>query len=175
MMKKYLLIGLICLGFWQCDDKQDINNQGLVQGYKPIYASSVEMSNIGYEAPRKLIKPVKIYVKGNYLYINEYNEGVHVYNNIDPEKPVAVGFIKIPGNQDIEIKDDVLYADNGLDLIAIDISNQESAKLIKRIEKVFPISSYPPAQNVKFECVDESKGVVLGWKLTEIENPKCYR
>ncbi len=175
MMKKYLLCGLACIIFWQCDQEDDINKQGIVKAYKPIYATNLEISNVAFEGPRKLLKPAKIYIKGNYLYINEYNEGVHIYNNIDPEKPVALGFIKIRGNQDIEIKENILYADNGLDLIAIDISNQETAKVVKRIEKVFPNSSYPPFQNVKFECIDESKGVVVGWELSDVANPKCYR
>ncbi|MGL4630715.1 MAG: hypothetical protein ACRCVT_05855 [Leadbetterella sp.] len=158
-----------------CSEDTTENDTGKVMGYKPIYANTQELSKITFQSPRKLKKPAKIYIKGNYLFINELNEGIHVFNNIDPQNPRAVGFISIIGNQDMEVKKDILYADNGVDLIAIDISNPESVNVVKRVEKVFPYSYFPEQRGVKFECPDPSKGIVLRWELTELVNPKCYR
>lgn len=107
--------------------------------YKPIYISRAAANDlIKMEAPRDLVKPGKIYVFGQYLYINEKNEGIHVINNTDPASPQKIGFINIPGNVDLAIKDNMLYADNGVDLVTIDISNRSQARLTQRNERVFP-------------------------------------
>ena len=37
---------------------------------------------------------------------------VHMYDNSDPSNPVNIGYIAIPGNVDIAIKDGHMYADN---------------------------------------------------------------
>ncbi|HNI44886.1 MAG TPA: hypothetical protein PK230_09345, partial [Chitinophagales bacterium] len=79
----------------------------------------------------------KIYYKAPYLFINKPNEGVHVFDNSNPESPVNKGFINIPGNIDIAIKGNTLFADSYTDLLAIDISNPNSPALSKRLEDAF--------------------------------------
>jgi hypothetical protein len=175
MKKNYFCLLALSFCFLGCSDDPSLNDAGKVMGYKPVYASYEEVGKISFEGPRILKKPAKIYVKGNFLFISENNEGIHIINNIDPAKPNPVGFIKIMGNQDMEIKNDVLYVDNGVDLVALDMANPEAVKVLKRIEKVFPYSFYPEAQNVKFECPDESKGIVIRWDYVELDSPKCFR
>jgi hypothetical protein len=172
-MKKLLFFAVI-LSFSACRT-DETSSDVKVMGYRPVYVSYEEIKKVGIETARKLTNPAKIYVRGAYLFINEPNEGIHVVNNADPKLPKPIAFIKIPGNQDIELKDNVMYVDNGLDLIAIDISSPQSVKVLKRIENVFPYPSYPPTQNVKFECADEQKGYPIKWELVELNNPKCYR
>lgn len=107
--------------------------------YKAIYISRTEANQrIKMEAPKDLVNPGKIYVFGQYLYINEKYEGIHVINNADPASPQKIGFINIPGNVDLAIKNNMLYADNGVDLVTIDISNLAQARLAQRNERVFP-------------------------------------
>ena len=65
----------------------------------------------------------KIYVKDNYIYINELYDGIHVINDTNPSSPQRIAFIPIPGDVDIAIKDTTLYADSYVDLVTIDISN----------------------------------------------------
>jgi hypothetical protein len=70
----------------------------------------------------------------------------------------------------------VLYAANMGDLVAIDISTPENAKVLSRIENAFPIYNYPELTGVRFECPDASKGFIVGWeKITEEKNAECYR
>jgi LVIVD repeat len=145
-----------------------------VKGYRPIYASYETLRNVSSGSPQKLRKAGKIYTKGKYLYINEIGQGIHIYDNSDKTKPQAIAFISIPANQDISIADNILYADNADDLVAIDISNPLIIKVVKRIEKTFPYPSHPK-QNGQFECVDPSKGYVVDWEYTDIVNPKCRR
>jgi hypothetical protein len=49
--------------------------------------------------------------------------------------------------------------------------------LVNRIENAFPQinQEYPPFTGVYFECVDPSKGVVIGWEEKQIDQPKCRR
>jgi hypothetical protein len=114
----------------------------------------------------------KIYVKDNYIFINEKLKGVHVIDNRLPENPQNIAFIKIPGNIDMAVKDNVLYGDSDTDLVVLDISNPHSIVEIKRIANVFlsqnlePWSSAEWEWGKEYEEVDPSKGVVIGWEKT---------
>ncbi len=107
--------------------------------YTPVYRTVDEIRrNIQTEAPRELERPGKIYFYQNYILLNEYREGLHVIDNQDPKNPQIIAFIKIPGNMDMAVKNNILYADNYIDLLSIDISNPENPALRTRTEDVFP-------------------------------------
>ncbi|MGK7395629.1 MAG: hypothetical protein ACNS62_13710 [Candidatus Cyclobacteriaceae bacterium M3_2C_046] len=149
--------------------------EGEVEGYKPIYATDTNFE-IEFEPARELNNPGKIYSYGQLLLINEKFEGVHIFNNANPERPLPMGFIKIKGNADMAIKNEILYVDHLQDLVAIDISNPSKLKILKRIENILPQNNqFPDQTNVYFECVDPAKGTVIGWEQTIIVDPKCYR
>jgi LVIVD repeat len=150
------------------------------EGYRPIYAIREQVEKITLEAPRKMVNPGKIYVKGDILFVNEINAGIHVFNNSNKSKPVAVAFISILGNVDIAVKENTLYADNVTDLVAIDISSPTAIKVTKRVKNLFAANTqnFPPYRNTYFECVDEKRGVVIGWEKYEIKDqgiPNCRR
>ncbi|AEI51216.1 hypothetical protein [Runella slithyformis] len=145
------------------------------EGYRPIYLSTEEFRQVSTEAPQALRKPGKIYVRGNYLFINELGKGIHLINNTNPAAPQKVSFIKIPGNVDIAVKGNLMYADNTRDFVVLNIADPTNVKVVKRIENAFPAQSYPPYRTIYFECVDESKGVVVGWEKVKMNRPKCYR
>lgn len=171
-MKKLLLFASFLL-LNACNPNSEVAT-GIIKGYKPIYAGYETIRKVVSSNPQKLRNPGKIYTKDNYLYINEIGEGIHVFDNSDKTKPQAIAFISIPANKDISIADNILYADNVDDLVAIDITNPLAIKLVKRIEKAFPYPSFPQ-QNGRFECVDQSKGYVIGWEYADLVNPKCSR
>ena len=64
-------------------------------------------------------------------------EGIHVLDNSNPSQPEHLGFIKIAGNLDMAIKENILYADNYSDLLAIDIANVQQPRLLCRVEGIF--------------------------------------
>ncbi len=103
-----------------------------------IHPSEYRIAQLTNEAPRALEKPGKIYFYNNYIFINEQREGVHIIDNSNPASPVNIGFMPIPGNVDIAISNQVLYADNYTDLLTIDISDIDQPRLVKRSEEVFP-------------------------------------
>ena len=112
--------------------------------YTPVLIQRSELENsITYAVPRNVTNPGKIYTYQNYIFINELYLGVHVINNLNPELPENIGFITIPGNVDIAIKDNILYADNAVDLITVDLSNMATPTVLSRKRKVFPEPTPP--------------------------------
>ncbi len=83
----------------------------------------------------------KIWYNDNTLYVNIVGSGVLVIDNKNPKAPKKLGFIEIPGNVDIAVIDEVLFANNFEDLITIDISNLEkidNKTILKRFNSIFP-------------------------------------
>ena len=145
----------------------------VVEGYRPVYTSS-DGGEIKFVASRTVQNPGKIYVYGQYLLVNEINQGIHVYDNLEPENPTSLGFIQLVGNSDMAIKNDVLYADHMGNIVALNI--QDFNNLTKQASLPLQNWNYgaPPPSGFFFECVDTEKGLVVNWKKTEIKNPSCY-
>jgi len=145
----------------------------------PVYMSYDELrTTIRDSTPIDFEHPGKIYIKGDYLFVNEVFKGIHVIDNSDPASPEVLTYIPIPGNVDMAIKGDVLYADSYIDLVAIDIADLNDIKEISRQEDVFEYSLPPYEVNQRLGEVDQSKGVVVGWKTEkvteEVTNPTSY-
>jgi hypothetical protein len=137
--------------------------------YEPVYMTQEEfISAVDMEESRELENPGKIYFYDHYLFINEVNEGVHVIDNSDPAAPDKVGFINIPANKDIAIKNDLLYADSQSDLLVFNIDDIQDPQLITRKENVFETSANE-APGILHSQVDPSKGVVVDWQEVEVE------
>ena len=86
---------------------------------------------------QELENPGKIYIKDNYLFINEIKKGIHVIDNTNPSAPKIISFIQVLGNVDIAVKDNILFADSYTDFVALDISNPKDVKEVSRTNNVF--------------------------------------
>jgi len=124
-------------------------------------------SSIKSETIQELSNPGKIYFKNPYIFINEYRKGIHVFDNSDPSQPKPVTFLNIPGNLDMAVRDNYLFADSYIDLVVVDLSNLLQTSEIHRIENVFEY--YLPEYDTGYELatVDPKKGVVTGWEIKE--------
>lgn len=134
----------------------------------PVYLSYEELrESVDFTEPESIIKAGKIFVKDQFLFINDVNRGVHIFDNSEPTSPKNMGFINIPGNIDIAVKDTVLFADSFIDLIAIDFQNLPEITIMKRVEDVFPYDPYQMIEDlgVYFGNVDDTQGVVIGYSL----------
>lgn len=157
LIHTFIFLAIAALSFQSCTHDLCEREVTYIQS-TPIWKSVDEIRGIiQTEAPRSLKKPGKIYFYNNYIFINELREGVHIINNENPENPVKEGFISIPGNVDIAIKGQILYADTYIDLVAIDISDLQNAQLAGRTELVFPSFA-----------VDEQDRYLVDYEMEEI-------
>jgi len=147
---------------------------GEVEGYVPLYASADDLS-ISFTSPQPVQQPGKIYTISGYLLINEKHRGIHVFNNADPSNPIPVGFLKMLGNTEMAIRGNVLYADHVTDLVALDIQDWNNITELSRLKQEHWNQEFPPVTGTYFACIDRSKGIVIGWALATLKNPKCYR
>ncbi|GAB3258054.1 hypothetical protein GCM10027347_21110 [Larkinella harenae] len=172
--QRWTFLLLLGIGFG-CENDRDVDTARQVQGLRPVYASYEEVSAIKTESPQPLKNPGKIYIKDGFLFINEQGRGIHIVDNHDPANPQKISFVAVPGNIDMAIKDRVMYVDNSVDLVALDISDPRKVTVLKRVKDAYPYPAYPQERNVQFECADPKKGIVVGWETTMLTNPKCYR
>lgn len=142
-------------------------------GYRPVYGSS-ESAQIAWTSPRSIVSPGKIYVYGKYLLVNEAREGIHVFDNSNPQFPIALGFLRIIGNSDMAIKDNILYADYLGNLVALTIDDFTNIQQKGKLELANWEKGVPPPVGYRFECADPAMGIVVAWKKVKNENLKCY-
>ena len=147
--------------------------------------SSIEyrkyMANVpqymSYEDMRKPVKSTaayaiatagKIYIKDNYLFVNEKYKGIHVFDNSNPASPVNLTFIDIPGNVDLAVRGNFLYADNYVDLVVLDISDIMQPKEVSRIKDIFPYTIPETIHVYPIANIDKEQGVIIGWQAKEV-------
>jgi hypothetical protein len=125
--------------------------------YSPVYKTKAEVrANIKSNSPRQIEKPGKIVVLGNYIFLNEVDKGVHIIDNSNPSVPLNKYFIDIPGNVDIAVKGNIMYADLYTDLVTIDISDPAAVQVTKITDGVFEHRRY-----VNF--VADTSHVIVDW------------
>lgn len=141
----------------------------------PIYMSYEDLRDaVNLKVARQLENPGKIYFKDGYIFINEELKGIHIIDNRNPENPENIGFIEVPGNADIAVKNNTLYADSYVDLVAIDISDVNNPKEVSRVEDIFPYTTPPYNEDYRVAKVDEGKGVVIDWEIKKVRQEMEY-
>jgi len=134
----------------------------------PIYLSYPELrSPLVIDDKRQPTTLGKHYAHDNLLLINEKNEGIYLYDNVN-NNPTYIKFINIPGNLDMEIKDGYLFADSYVDLLKIDISDLDNIHITKRYEHFFAYNSHQNIpRRIALIDLDRSKGVVVDYKVKD--------
>lgn len=159
-MKTQLLpfiVLVLSIGLFSCNDQ--CKETRVTRRLTPLVRSLTDLRNsVKSESKHELVRPGKIYTKGNYLFINEIKEGIHVVDNSDPANPRFVSFIVIPGNGDIAVRNNILYADSFSDLVALDISDPENAKEVSRVENVFRFGQF---DGVGWTLLNNTAGPVI--------------
>ncbi|MBI1221048.1 MAG: hypothetical protein GC180_00460 [Bacteroidetes bacterium] len=128
----------LSLVYSSCDPKIDTTpEKGTLPEAVLMRRSELEKS-VKVEGPRKLHNPGKIYSYGTWLFVCEKYEGIHVYDNLDPTKPINKSFLVIPGCQDMAVKNFYLYADNAVDLVTFHFLDLNQIELVDRERNAFP-------------------------------------
>lgn len=138
--------------------------------YIPLYKTSAEVrANIKSAEPTSVVNPGKMFLFGNYIFLNELNKGIHIIDNTNPSLPVNKYFINIPGNVDLAVTGNTLYADLYIDMVALDISDPSSVKVTKIIDNVFPFRRYsgnfvPDGTKVITEWIERDTTLTTDYK-----------
>lgn len=111
--------------------------------FTPIFKSLTEArANMKSMAPTPLENTGKLFILGNYIFLSEVNKGIHVIDNSQPASPKNISFIAVPGNVDLAVAGNTLYADSYADLVAFDISNPKQVTAKKFLNKLFTDKAY---------------------------------
>ena len=168
MKLKYFFLSLVFISIWSCD-KNDIDYE-LVQVAIPELMTKADFrSSVAITVPKNIEEVGKIYAYKNYIFVSDVNKGVHIIDNSNPALPKTIKYIKIPGNEDISVKDDFLYADSATDLVVFDISDINSISLVERLKDVFNIYDYNvplEAEVVDYNKIDFENNIIVGWTVT---------
>jgi hypothetical protein len=151
----------------------DKSSTKLYTVYEPIYTSRASaLAAINGNPVQGIDSAGKIYVQGSYIFISDPNKGIHVIDNRNPAHPVQAAFLSIPGNQDIAIKGNTLYADMYDALLAIDITDLHHVKITHQLEHLFIMRQYVNG----YQITNDS--VITGWtkkfsKTPPVNSPFC--
>lgn len=169
VLARYFTLVFAVFVFNQCDDVCSQTDDYVY--YEAVYTPLDEFrASVASVDPQPLNSPGKIYWKDNYLYISEPGRGIHVINNVDPSNPQPVSFISIPGSFDLAIRNNILYTDSYIDLVAIDISVPGQEQEVSRVQNVFQ------ANSIDGFMYDATRGIVTDWKKTSsrrVEESDC--
>ncbi len=122
-------------------------------------------SAVRLEAPREMKEMKGLYLYGDRIFMTEKGKGVHIINNADATNPAVEGFINVPGNTNVSIRNGFMFVDSFVDLVVLDVRDTSNVFEVSRQIDVFP---YDAHQAIDFEGyllgVDELAGVVIGYE-----------
>lgn len=174
LIKSFILLALAMSFFLGCDK---IESDTYYKARVPVFEkmATIRMQKTSVVEPQPLEQTGKIYVFRDFLFINEPMKGIHIFNNANPSDPKAVAFLNIPGNVDMAVKDNVLYADSYVDLLAFDLSQPEKPVLLNRIEEVFKnVYQYDYENKTLNSVIIKYVDTVLNSEQYRIYNPYVY-
>lgn len=169
-MKTKHLLFLFLLALISACDNDDADYEIVTVAIPDLVSKSDFRKSVAVKAPQSIKTPGKIYAYGNYIFVNDVNKGVHVIDNTNPESPKAIKYINIPGNEDISVKDNFLYADSATDLVVFDISDINNISLKERLEDVFSVYDFQipaEAERTDWSSVNYETDIIVGWTLKE--------
>jgi hypothetical protein len=131
--------------------------------YEPVYMTRTAFENsISVITAKPTITAGKIYIKDNFLYVNDVNKGFQIYNYSNPSNPVAIGYINFPGATDMAIRNNAIHVNQATDLVSIEIFPiTNTIGVTNRIKNVFPVKSSPDG----FLAQPKENQIVVNWKL----------
>lgn len=169
MKLKYLFLTLIFISVLSCDNNDDDDYEFVQVATPQIMSKTAFRSSVKVTTPKTIQEPGKIYVYQDYIFVGDVDSGIHVIDNSNPKVPKAITFIEIPGNEDISVKDNFLYADSATDLVVFDISDINNVSFSERLENVFNVYDYGipiAADLVEYGKFDFDEEIIVGWTLT---------
>lgn len=187
MHKKLLFLLFIAVALSSCETEREPDIV-TVAGMTPIYIEA-EDNFVAVTEPRPFGDLGKIVYAAPYLMINERYKGIHIVDNSNPEEPLKLNFIQIPGNTEFTFRQGYLYANHGsdfkvfqfgLDMVSTQLTEDFGLEETCVISEFFAEGQsnttsglFPPNYTGFFECVDPDKGILINWEETTLIDPEC--
>ncbi|MGB5419263.1 LVIVD repeat-containing protein [Algibacter sp.] len=149
-------------------DKNDDDYEFLQVATPQLMTKTAFRSAAKVSAPRTIESLGKIYVYQDYIFVGDVDSGIHIIDNSNPKSPKNIRFIEIPGNEDISVKDNFLFADSATDLVVFDISDLNNVRLVERLEDVFNVYNFKiptEADAVEYGKYNYEEEIIVGWTL----------
>ncbi len=171
MKSKLLLLTVAIASLMQSCTKEKCTQIYEGVTYTPIYMPMDALRTIQVEPARSIASTGKIFIKGNFIFLNEEKKGFHIIDNSNPVLPKNIAFVNIPGNIDLVGKGNYLLADNYLDLLTFDITNPLNIQLVNRKNDVLPFREYDYGFGD-----NSSKGIIIGFeRKVETRKEECNK
>jgi hypothetical protein len=181
-----ILITIFCTASCEWDSINTTNEEWVDVTYvTPVYETASSFADqVVIEEPKEQTSLGKIITYQNFVFVNEPMEGIHIIDHTDPSNPTNLSFLSIPGNLDMSIVDDHLYADMFSSLVVFDILNVLSPKFKKSytVENVFDYDAFwnfpfeiweEPNSYIEYrEYPDKTKGIVVDWQTESVREKR---
>lgn len=139
------LAGLVFLGMTYGNREEEMpepqpnpNDPYYAEHFQPVIKKRDSLRGTVSFQPEESVDSIgKFYYNDERIFLNETGKGVHIYDNSNPKQPQYIGFITVPGSQDIAVRKDILYVDSYTDLLAIDIAEPQNPRELHRIPNEF--------------------------------------
>lgn len=166
-MRKLIIPLLLLAGILASCKKDQCEQTRTYWKYTPVYRQMTDIvQEVKATAPTPLHKTGKIFLTGHYILVNEYMQGIHVIDNSNPSAPQNIAFIRIPGNIDMAVKDNILYADCYTALLSLNISNP--------VAPTVESTSYDALPPLYVSYTNSNSGVLVGYDSARVtEKVNC--
>ncbi|WP_131450708.1 hypothetical protein [Flavobacterium subsaxonicum] len=136
------------------------DDPGIVNpGYGATVMTRTELENsIHLLDPQAVTKSGKIYIKDNYLFVNDVNRGFHIYNYSDPQHPSPMAYLEVPGATDLSMRGNTLYINQAVDLVTLTLDNN-AIYMVKRNRNVFPQKTAPDNSSIPYD----ENAIIINW------------
>lgn len=167
-MKKaaiYLLLVFLFQSCWR-NNVDDEVLQPAPSAYIPITQKRVEFEKtIVLKEAQPIVTSGKIYVKDDFIFLNELAKGFHIINNTDPENPEPIGYVEVLLATDLAIRDRIFYVHHAVDLVSFTFSETKNQLIILHRERnVFPELFSPDGFPADYYDVPEDE-IIIGYQL----------
>lgn len=173
MKFNYIIVLFVFATIFSCDT-DDSDYEFVMVATPELMSKSEFRKSVAVSSAKDIQEAGKIYVYNDYIFVNDL-QGIHIIDNTNPRFPEKIKFITIPGNEDISVKDNYLFADSATDLLVFDISNINMIKEIERLEDVFSV--YDIQIPIEAETTDYGKynyeeDIIVGWTVKQERRKK---
>lgn len=165
---KFVVIAILVSALAGCTKKKCSDYTIQTKWYTTILMSTQDYwSSIKSEAPKEIGRAGKIYIKDQYIFVSEPYKGIHIIDNSNPEAPKPLAFLNVMGNQDMAIKDNILYADSYSDLTVFDISDLQHISFVKRLPRVVTYPTDADGKIIGMSAGINADSIVIGYTVRD--------